>query len=191
MCMALNKTKIVFTGSVGAGKTLTINQLSEVDPISTDVKSSESAVLRKKATTTVAMDYGELTLSDHEKLYLYGTPGQRRFDFMSHILCEGALGLVILIDNSHENPLEELDYYLNLNANFLLHHPAVIGITHVDESATPSLHDYQECLKERGESFPILCIDARIKRDVLILLCKLIDEIEAAQHYVASNALYA
>jgi hypothetical protein len=166
----LQKTKIVFTGSVGAGKTLAINQLSEVAAISTDVKSSESGVLRKKLTTTVAMDYGELTLSDTEKLYLYGTPGQRRFDFMSHILCEGALGLIILIDNSHEFPLQELDYYLNINAKFLITHPAVIGITHIDESDTPTLKDYHDCLDERGDSFPIIYLDARIKKDVLLLL---------------------
>lgn len=189
--MSLKKTKIVFTGSVGAGKTLAINQLSEVPAISTDVKSNESAVLRKKVTTTVAMDYGELTLSETEKLYLYGTPGQRRFDFMSHILCEGALGLIILIDNSQENPLEDLDYYLNLNAKFLMDHPVVIGITHVDESGTPSLHDYQACLDERGESFPLMRIDARVKRDVLLLLCTLVDEIEAMQYHEETQRLYA
>ncbi len=179
--MSLNKTKIVFTGSVGAGKTLAINQLSEISAISTDVRASESAVLKKKLTTTVAMDYGELTLSENEKIYLYGTPGQRRFDFMSHILCEGALGLIILIDNSHENPLQDLDYYLNLNAKFLMNHPAVIGVTHIDESNSPSLHAYQACLDERGDSFPIMRIDARAKRDVLLLLHTLVNEIEAYQ----------
>lgn len=125
------------------------------------------------------MDYGELTLSEHEKLYLYGTPGQRRFDFMSHILCEGALGLIILIDNSQPNPLDDLDYYLNLNAQFLLKRPAVIGVTHFDQCELPMLSDYQACLAERGESFPIISIDARVKRDVLLLLCKLVDEIDA------------
>ena len=186
--MSLQKTKIVFTGSVGAGKTLAISQISEVNAISTDVKSTEAGVLRKKLTTTVAMDYGELTISGNEKLYLYGTPGQRRFDFMSHILCEGALGLIILIDNSHEYPLQELDYYLNLNARFLMSHPAVIGITHVDESATPTLQAYQACLNERGETFPIICMDARIRRDVLLLLQILIIEIEASQ-CVAEEAM--
>lgn len=176
--MPLQKTKIVFTGSVGAGKTLAINQLSEVTAISTDVKSTESGVLRKKLTTTVAMDYGELTLSDTEKLYLYGTPGQRRFDFMSHILCEGALGLIILIDNSHEHPLQELDYYLNINAGFLMTHPAVIGITHTDEASYPTLNVYEACLEEHGDEFPMMIIDARVKRDVLLLLQMLINEIE-------------
>lgn len=186
--MSSNKTKIVFTGSVGAGKTLAINQLSEIPPISTDVKSSEAGVLKRKLTTTVAMDYGELTLSETEKLYIYGTPGQRRFDFMSHILCEGALGLIILIDNAHEHPLQELDYYLNLNAKFLMTHPVVIGITHVDESDLPSLQTYQICLEERGESFPIMRMDARIKRDVLLLLHTLVMEIEATQY--EKNCVY-
>lgn len=179
--MSLNKTKIVFTGSVGAGKTLAINQLSEISAISTDVKASESAVFKKKLTTTVAMDYGELTLSATEKLYLYGTPGQRRFDFMSHILCEGALGLIILIDNSHDNSLQDLDYYLNLNAKFLMNHPAVIGVTHIDKSSSPSLQTYQACLDERGDSFPIMRIDTRVKKDVLLLLHTLLNEIDACQ----------
>lgn len=188
--MSLNK-KIVFTGSVGAGKTLAINHLSEVATVSTDVKSSESSVLRKKLTTTVAMDYGELMLGENEKLYLYGTPGQRRFDFMNPILCEGALGLVILIDNSQENPLQELNYYLNFNAKFLMNHPAVIGITHIDESNSPSLQTYQAYLNERGDSFPIMRIDARIKRDILLLLCVLIDEIETTQYHAVANKLCA
>jgi len=189
--MSLNRKKIIFTGNVGAGKTLAINQLSEVVAVSTEVKSSESSVLRKKLTTTVAMDYGELTRNENEKLYLYGTPGQRRFDFMSHILCEGALGLIILIDNSQENPLQDLDYYLNLNARFLIHHPAVIGITHIDESNSPSLQTYQTYLNERGDSFPIMRIDARAKKDVLLLLSALIDEIEITQYHTIADKLCA
>jgi signal recognition particle receptor subunit beta len=189
--MSLNKIKIVFTGSVDAGKTLAINQLSDVAAVSTEVKSSKSSVLRRKLTTTVAMDYGELTLSKTEKLCLYGTPGQRRFDFMSHILCKGALGLIILIDNSQENPLQDLDYYLNLNARFLMNHPAVIGVTHIDESNSPSLQTYQAYLNERGDSFPLIPIDARIKKDVLLLLCTLIDEIEATHYYKEADKLYA
>jgi hypothetical protein len=110
------KIKVIFTGSVGAGKTTAIQTISEIDPIRTEAKPSEASVLNRKSSTTVAMDYGELTLEDDTKLYLYGTPGQRRFDFMSHILTKGALGLVILIDNSHNTPLEELDYYLNLSS---------------------------------------------------------------------------
>jgi signal recognition particle receptor subunit beta len=106
---------------------------------------------------------------------LYGTPGQRRFDFMSHILTKGALGLIILIDNSHEKPLEELDYYLNLNAEFLLTNPAVIGITHYDQSIKPSVDDYYDALSERGDLWPIIHADARQSDDVILLLRTLLE----------------
>lgn len=183
----MQKTKIVFTGSVGAGKTLAISQLSEIPVISTDVKSNEVSVLRKKVTTTVAMDYGELSLNETTKLHLYGTPGQKRFDFMSHILCKGALGLIILIDNSHENPLQELDYYLTLNARFLMTHPAVIAVTHMDEANTLSLQAYQAYLAERGKSFPVMRTDARVKGHILLLLQMLVNEIEEAQYEYEEN----
>jgi uncharacterized protein len=176
--MTIKKTKIVFTGSVGAGKTRSIGQISDVPVVSTEVKPSEASILKKKPTTTIAMDYGELILSDKERLYLYGTPGQRRFDFMSHILCEGALGLIVLIDNSQDNPLDDLNYYLNLNAKFLMQNPAVIGITHFDIADTPGKQMYQDFLNERGESWPILCVDVRVKKDVLLLISHLIIEIE-------------
>lgn len=173
-----NEVKFVFTGSVGAGKTCAIASISEVDPVSTEVKSSEKEVLKHKQTTTVAMDYGYITLENGERLYLYGTPGQRRFDFMCHILTKGALGLIILINNSTENPLAELDYYLNLNAAFLLEKPAIIGITHYDITESPSIEDYYAALEERGDSWPVIRVDAREKDDVSILLHVLVATLE-------------
>lgn len=176
--MKSQRLKVVFTGCVGAGKTTAIDAISEIDPISTDVKSTESSVLERKSSTTVAMDYGELTLDAETKLYLYGTPGQRRFDFMSHVLMKGALGLVILIDNSHKTPLEELDYYLNLNAEFLTVNPAVIGITHYDEISQPTVDDYYNVLKEHGDFWPVIQSDARKPEDVVLLLHTLLAILE-------------
>lgn len=173
-----NEIKFVFTGSVGAGKTCAIASISEVDPVSTEVKSTEKEVLKHKQTTTVAMDYGYITLENGERLYLYGTPGQRRFDFMCHILTKGALGLIILINNSHENPLAELDYYLNLNAAFLLENPAIIGVTHFDITDTPGIEDYYAALDERGDAWPVIRVDAREKDDVNILLHVLVAALE-------------
>jgi hypothetical protein len=169
-----NEIKFVFTGSVGAGKTCAIRTISEIDPVSTDVKSSEKEVLRHKQTTTVAMDYGYITLENGERVYLYGTPGQRRFDFMCHILTKGALGLVILINNEMDDPLDELDYYLNLNAAFLLENPAIIGVTHFDVKNTPSIEDYYMALDERGDAWPVVRVDAREQEDISILLHVLI-----------------
>ena len=176
--MKYNEIKFVFTGSVGAGKTCAIASISEVDPVSTEVKSSEKEVLKHKQTTTVAMDYGYITLENGERLFLYGTPGQRRFDFMCHILTKGALGLIILINNSTENPLAELDYYLNLNAAFLLENPAIIGVTHCDVSDAPGVEDYYAALEERGDAWPVIRVDAREKDDVNILLHVLVAALE-------------
>lgn len=175
---ANHKIKIVFTGCVGAGKTTAIATISEVAPLSTEAKPTEDSVVKRKSTTTVAMDFGELTLEDNTKLYLYGTPGQRRFDFMCHILTRGALGLIILIDNSHENPMAELDYFLNLNAAFLQESAAVIGITHYDESTKPSIDEYYRVLEERGDPWPVLHADARNAADVVVLLNTLLATLE-------------
>lgn len=174
---ANSQIKLVFTGSVGAGKTTAISVISETPPISTEAKPSDDVAFRKNS-TTVAMDYGELTLEGGVKLNLYGTPGQRRFDFMCHILTQGALGLIVLINNSHPTPLEELDYYLNLNADFLKRRPAIIGVTHLDEPGTIDIEDYYRCLNERGESWPILRADAREQNDVVRLIEVLLSVLE-------------
>jgi hypothetical protein len=173
-----NKIKIVFTGWVGAGKTTAIQTISEDIPISTDVKPSEASVIKRKPSTTVAMDYGTLSLGNGETLYLYGTPGQRRFDFMTDILTKGAIGLVILIDNSHDNPLQELDYYLNLNYRFLLDNPAIIGVTHYDETQQPELDVYYNALAERGDPWPVIPTDARKLSDIKLLLNTLLALLE-------------
>lgn len=175
---SIKKIKFVFTGCVGAGKTTAIRTISEVDPVSTEAKPSENSVIKRKKTTTVAMDYGELTLDNGDKMYLYGTPGQRRFDFMCHILTKEALGLIILIDNTHSDPLAELDYFLNLNAEFLQKSAAVIGVSHFDESTQPSINDYYQALEERGDPWPVIHVDAREADDVIILLKTLLATLE-------------
>lgn len=85
--------KLVVSGPVGAGKTTLIHSLSDIAVVNTDETSTEQIGKEK---TTVAMDYGLLTL-DGIQINLFGTPGQDRFDFMWDVLCEGALGLVLLV----------------------------------------------------------------------------------------------
>jgi signal recognition particle receptor subunit beta len=172
-----NQIKLVFTGSVGAGKTTAITAISDVPPIVTEARPSDD-VASRKSTTTVAMDYGQLMLDDGSKLHLYGTPGQRRFDFMCHILTRGALGLIVLVNNSQPDPLEDLDYYLNVNADFLKGRPAVIGVTHLDVVETPSLDDYYASLAERGEIWPVFRADARERDDMVVLIDALMSLLE-------------
>lgn len=104
--------KLVFTGTTGAGKTTAINAISETAPISTDVANSDAAI--GKSHTTVGLDFGKITLANGDRVRLFGTPGQTRFDFMWKILVKDAFGLIILIDNSRPDPLEDLDLYLEV-----------------------------------------------------------------------------
>ncbi|MCW2622901.1 MAG: small GTP-binding protein [Frankiales bacterium] len=98
--------KIVVTGPFSAGKTTLIRTISEITVLSTEKDISDHTKSRK-AETTVAMDFGRITIDRDLVLYLFGTPGQDRFDFMWEILGEGMLGYVLLVDSSRPDSLEE------------------------------------------------------------------------------------
>ena len=102
----MQAVKMVITGPFSAGKTSFIGAVSEIDVVRTERKIS-SAAERIKETTTVAMDFGRITVDDDLVLYLFGTPGQRRFDFMWEILSEGMLGFVVLVDSTKPETFRE------------------------------------------------------------------------------------
>ena len=173
-----NEIKIVITGNVGSGKTTAINLISQVPVIGTETKASEQNALRRKQTTTVAMEYGITHVQD-AKLHIYGTPGQKRFDFMADILCKGASGIAVMIDNGCHNPLKEIDYYLDQHSDFLSEHSGIIGITHFDDLRTrTSLLDYHRYVREQGFTCPIMKLDARNKNEVEMLLQHLLSQIK-------------
>ena len=98
--------KIVVTGPFSAGKTTLIRTISEITVLSTEKDITDSTRSRK-AETTVAMDFGRITIDRELVLYLFGTPGQDRFDFMWEILGEGMLGYILLIDSARPDSLDE------------------------------------------------------------------------------------
>jgi signal recognition particle receptor subunit beta len=161
--------KIIFTGPVGAGKTTAIQSLSDIPIITTDEAATDMTANRKPQ-TTVAMDYGLMKLGDGERVHLYGTPGQERFDFMWEILTEGGLGLVLMLDNTRERPFQDLTFYLKAFAPFIAETQLVVGITRMDESKTPSLPEYHAHLKQQGYKVPVFEVDARVKKDVAALV---------------------
>lgn len=167
--MAANDYKIIFTGPVGAGKTTAIASISDVPPIKTDTKASDMA-LNKKKQTTVAMDYGVLKLDGGEQIHLYGTPGQERFDFMWEILTTGGIGLVLLIDNTQENPMKDLKFFLEAFSDFIGKTNVVIGITRMDLTKKPTIEDYRVELKEMSLNPPLFEVDARQKGDISLLV---------------------
>ena len=169
----MSQYKIIFTGPVGAGKTTAINSISDLPPIKTDAAASDMTK-SKKAATTVAMDYGVMNLPGGEKLHLYGTPGQERFDFMWDILVTGGIGLVLLLDNTRADPFVDMKFFLEAFGKFIGDTAVAIGVTQMDISATPTIDDYHVQLGNMGLKLPIFSVDARVRTDVSILIQSLL-----------------
>lgn len=165
----MSQYKIIFTGPVGAGKTTAINSISDIAPIKTDASASDMTKTRKSS-TTVALDYGVMNLPDGEKLHLYGTPGQERFDFMWDILINGGIGLVLLLDNTRVDPFVDMKFFLDTFDKFIVDTAVAIGVTQMDISDKPTIDDYQVHLQSHGLKFPIFSVDAREKSDVSLLI---------------------
>jgi hypothetical protein len=95
----MQQLKIVVTGSFAAGKTQFINSISDIETVSTDYATSTNEEKEVKAQTTVALDFGTIAIADQVTLYLFGTPGQERFDYMWEHLAMGCLGYVVMVDS--------------------------------------------------------------------------------------------
>ena len=91
--------KIVITGAYSAGKTNFIRSISDIDIVSTEYEVTDPKERLLKSETTVALDFGKIEISDQVTLYLFGTPGQERFDFMWEVLSEGCIGYIVMVDS--------------------------------------------------------------------------------------------
>lgn len=161
--------KILFTGTMGAGKTTAIEKLSDTPPVLTDVfntRQDES----DKTTTTAAFDFGELDLGEGDTLRLYGTPGQERFSFMWPILARGALGIVYLVDASRGSIIDDLDEFLDAFGEQTWHIPSVIGLNKCDAQTSLSVTAIQDYLEARKLPWPVLVTDVRERARALELL---------------------
>lgn len=166
-------TKIIFTGPVGAGKTAAISAISDIPPVSTDVVCS-GAERKIKNTTTVAMDYSYIKLDDGRVVHLYGTPGQERFSFMWEMLTKNGIGLVLLVNNDHSDPVGQMEFYLDAFNSFIKETGVVIGVTRMGINDQASMMDYQMKLMEREQVVPVFEIDGRSSDDVRVLIQALI-----------------
>jgi uncharacterized protein len=169
----MSQYKIIFTGPVGAGKTTAIQSISDTPLIKTDVAASDMTKTRK-ASTTVAMDYGVINLESGEKIHLYGTPGQERFNFMWDILINGGIGLILLLDNTRTDPFKDMNFFLESFKSFIAQTQVAIGITQMDKSEKPSIADYHAQIQAHNLKPPIFSVDARVKNDVSLLVQSLL-----------------
>ena len=172
--------KIVVTGPFSAGKTTLIRTISEITVLSTE-KDITDQTKSRKAETTVAMDFGRITIDRDLVLYLFGTPGQDRFDFMWEILGEGMLGYILLIDSSREDSLEEA---VSILAAFrkMARVPFVVALNR-SAGMDPADEDRVRSVLELDDDTPVVPCDATdresVKAVLLALLYSVVDQLEA------------
>ena len=171
--------KILISGPRGAGKTTAIAAVSEVAPVKTEAVNSDLAQ-HSKTHTTVALDYGEVRLAGGDRLRLYGTPGQKRFNVMWQILAKGAFGVVILIDMTRPDPVADLVDYLQDFAEVIRNSSGVIGVGRSSENTLVTSTELYATLTGLGLMLPIFAVDIRKREDVLLLLEALFSQIEMA-----------
>jgi small GTP-binding protein len=171
--------KIVVTGPFAAGKTTLIRTISEITVLSTE-KDITDHTRSRKSETTVAMDFGRITIDRDLVLYLFGTPGQDRFDFMWEILGEGMLGYILLLDATREDSLEES---VGILAAFrrMAKVPFVVALNRV-EGLDPAEEQRVRERLQLDRDVPVLPCDATdresVKSVLLALLYADVDQID-------------
>ncbi|HEX3678751.1 MAG TPA: ATP/GTP-binding protein [Galbitalea sp.] len=163
---------ILFTGPMGAGKTTAIKSLSDIAVVSTEANNSERHIV-DKATTTVALDYGEILIDGDEKVRLYGIPGQKRFDFMWAILKERAKGMILLVNNDAPDPIEQMLAFIDDFRELYDRGGVVVGVSRADVVSGPTLSDVSDALERTNPDLviPVFTVDPRDRNqmeDVLL-----------------------
>lgn len=183
--------KVLVAGGFGAGKTTLVNTVSEIQTLRTEEMLTSQSVgvddtsgVEQKTTTTVAMDFGRITLGDGLVLYVFGTPGQKRFWFMWDELAVGSIGAVVLADTRRlADCFSSIDFFERRGM------PFIIGLNRFEGAAQPDIEAVRNAL-DLEPHVPVITCDARERESVKQVLITLVEHVLGTRQRQRSPAAY-
>jgi small GTP-binding protein len=172
----MKRYKIVISGPFAAGKTTFIKTITEIAPIDTEAKTTKTDESVVKDSTTVAMDFGRISVDDENVLHIFGTPGQFRFNYMWSILGRDALGIIVIVDSGARETFEDAKDMVNF-FRVKTDAPILIALNHFDDKDDRITKEEIRKILNLPGWIPVIDCNARSKesvKNVLLYLLKLI-----------------